>query len=147
MLNLTAVVLRLARPFVSGYLTQNPKFSDLFERHLQPSYYTTHARRLGSAPSESTLAGRRGGGGGASSSSVSSQVVADDPALAAGAASFVAEVFFLSQRYMHVGLLPAVHRCVHTYATLCSSCQMMSAAAVTDSDPIPLPSHLTQDSH
>eukprot|EP00878_Enallax_costatus_P008678 GHUV01009072.1.p1 GENE.GHUV01009072.1~~GHUV01009072.1.p1 ORF type:complete len:189 (+),score=48.96 GHUV01009072.1:1905-2471(+) len=68
MLNLTAAVLRLTKPFTSGYLTQNPKFQDLFSKHLSPSYYTTHAHRLGSATNEATLSGQRGVPGSSSSS-------------------------------------------------------------------------------
>jgi hypothetical protein len=112
MLTLTAAVLRLTEPFVSGYFKQNPKFKDLLSRHLDPTYYTTHASRLGSASNEPSLSGPRGTGGSSSSSSGGRQVVtvAADPAAAAGQASFIAEVFFIAQRYMRVGLMPAVHR-------------------------------------
>jgi hypothetical protein len=110
MLTLTAAVLRLTEPFVSGYLTQKPKFTDLLTRHLNPSYYTTHAARLGSASSEPSLSGQRGVAG--SSGSSSSSVVAADPGAAAGEASFISEVFFVAQRYIKVGLMPAVHRWV-----------------------------------
>jgi hypothetical protein len=119
MLNLTAAVLRLTKPFVAGYLAQSPKFADLFARHLSPGYYTSHAPRLGGASREPTLSGQRGvaasapaaGAAAAASSSSSSSGIAPDPAAASGAASFICEVFFLAQRFMHVGLLPAVNRC------------------------------------
>jgi hypothetical protein len=109
MLTLTAAVLRLTEPFISGYLTQKPKFTDLLTRHLNPSYYTTHTARLGGASSEACLSGQRGV---AASSSSSSAVVAADPGAAAGEASFISEVFFVAQRYIKVGLMPAVHRWV-----------------------------------
>ena len=113
MLTLTAAVLRLTEPFVSGYFKQNPNFKDLLSRHLNPTYYTTHASRLGSASNEPSLSGPRGTGGSSSSSSSRGRqvvTVAADPAAAAGQASFIAEVFFIAQRYMRVGLMPAVHR-------------------------------------
>lgn len=107
MLTLTAAVLRLTEPFVSGYFKQNPKFKDLLSRHLNPTYYTTHASRLGSASNEPSLSGPRGTSGSGGRQVVT---VAADPAAAAGQASFIAEVFFIAQRYMRVGLMPAVHR-------------------------------------
>lgn len=109
MLTLTAAVLRLTEPFVQGYLQQKPKFQDLLTRHLNPSYYTTHAARLGSAGSEPSLSGQRGVAGSSGSSS-SSSLIGADPAAAAGQASFISEVFFVAQRYIKVGLMPAVHR-------------------------------------
>jgi hypothetical protein len=36
--------------------------------------------------------------------------LADDPAAAAASASFVSEVFFIGQRFLRVGLMPAVAR-------------------------------------
>jgi hypothetical protein len=114
MLTLTAAVLLLTGPFVQGYLQQKPKFQDLLTRHLNPNYYTTHAARLGSAASEPSLSGQRGvagsSGGGSSSSSSGGSLIAADPAAAAGQASFITEVFFIAQRYIKVGLMPAVHR-------------------------------------
>jgi len=111
MLTLTAAVLRLTEPFVSGYLTQKPKFQDLLSRHLNPSYYTTHAARLGSAATEASLSGQRGVTGSSSSSGSSGgSMLAADPVAAASAASFITEVYFLAQRYMKVGLMPSVHR-------------------------------------
>jgi hypothetical protein len=117
MLTLTAAVLRLTAPFVSGYLTQQPKFQDLLSRHLNPSYFTTHATRLGSAATEASLSGQRGvsgssgsGSGSSSGSGLGLGVIAADPAAAAGQASFITEVFFVAQRYMKVGLMPSVHR-------------------------------------
>jgi hypothetical protein len=113
MLTLTAAVLRLTEPFVSGYFKQNPKFKDLLSRHLNPTYYTTHASRLGSASNEPSLSGPRGTSGSSSSSGSGGRqvvTVAADPAAAAGQASFIAEVFFIAQQYMRVGLMPAVHR-------------------------------------
>jgi hypothetical protein len=40
------------------------------------------------------------------------QPLADDPAAAAGEVSFIADVFFLTQRHLHASLMPAVHRCL-----------------------------------
>jgi hypothetical protein len=126
MLNLTAAVLRLTKPFTSGYLQQSPKFTDLLSRHLSPAYFSSRGTaRLGAGvAAEQSLSGERGmaaaaaaaaaGSSGSSggSSSGSGVVIAADPAAAAASASFIAEAFFIAQRYMHVGLLPAVHRCV-----------------------------------
>jgi hypothetical protein len=39
-------------------------------------------------------------------------LMADDPTAAAAETSFIADVFFLTQRHLHTGLMPAVHRCV-----------------------------------
>lgn len=112
MLTLTAAVLRLTAPFVSGFLTQQPKFQDLLTRHLSPAYYTTHAARLGAAATEASLSGQRGVAGSSSSGNGSSGLgmMAADPAAAASQASFITEVFFVAQRYMKVGLMPSVHR-------------------------------------
>jgi hypothetical protein len=112
MLTLTAAVLRLTKPFVSGYLTQNPKFGDLLTKHLNPSYYASHSHRLGSAVLETTLSGQRGSSAAAAGQQQQQQqyLLAGDPAAAAGSASFISEVFFVAQRYLHVGLMPAVHR-------------------------------------
>jgi hypothetical protein len=116
MLTLTAAVLRLTKPFVSGCLTQNPKFGDLLTKHLNPSFYASHKHRLGGAVLEATLSGQAGGVSAAATAANSQQqqqqqyLLAADPAAAAGAASFISEVFFLGQRYLHVGLMPAVHR-------------------------------------
>jgi hypothetical protein len=115
MLTLTAAVLRLTKPFVSGYLTQNPKFGDLLTKHLNPSYYSTHSHRLGGAAHETTLSGQRGSSSssnGAAGQQQQQYLLAFDPAAAAGSASFISEVFFVAQRYLHVGLMPAVHRSV-----------------------------------
>jgi hypothetical protein len=115
MLTLTAAVLRLTKPFVSGYLTQNPKFGDLLTKHLNPSYYASHKHRLGGAVLEATLSGQQGELSAAAAAGNNQQqqqqyLLAADPAAAAGAASFISEVFFVAQRYLHVGLMPAVHR-------------------------------------
>ncbi|KAF6265753.1 ubiquitin elongating factor core-domain-containing protein [Scenedesmus sp. NREL 46B-D3] len=123
MLTLTAAVLRLTKPFVSGYLTQNPKFCDLLTKHLNPSYYASHGHRLGSAVLETTLSGQRGSPADAAAGSSSTcggqqHLLAADPAAAAAAASFISEVFFVAQRYLHVGLMPAVHRYTKLYAHL-----------------------------
>jgi hypothetical protein len=40
MLNCSALLLRLAHPFVRGRLQGAPKFADLFSQHLDPAYYT-----------------------------------------------------------------------------------------------------------
>jgi hypothetical protein len=110
MLTLTAAVLRLTKPFVSGYLTQNAKFGDLLTKHLSPSYYASHRHRLGSAVLEPTLSDQRGAPAAVSQQQQQQYLLAADPAAAAGAASFISEVFFMAQRYLHVGLMPAVHR-------------------------------------
>lgn len=117
MLTLTAAVLRLTEPFVQGYLTQKPKFQDLFSRHLNPNYYTTHAARLGSASTEPSLSGQRGvaagssdGSSGSNGGSIGLGMLAADPAAAGQQVSFITEVFFVAQRYMRVGLMPSVHR-------------------------------------
>jgi hypothetical protein len=55
--NAAAIMLRFARPFVEGYLAKSPKFADLFERHLSPSYFASQHHRLGDATSSMTLAG------------------------------------------------------------------------------------------
>eukprot|EP00879_Flechtneria_rotunda_P009788 GHRR01010238.1.p1 GENE.GHRR01010238.1~~GHRR01010238.1.p1 ORF type:complete len:402 (+),score=186.96 GHRR01010238.1:50-1207(+) len=150
MLNLTAAILRLTKPFVSGYISQSNKFMDLFSKHLVPTHYMTHGHRLGSATAEATLSGERGvfgaaasAGGGSSSnnhipprpaaplaagsagssssngtSSSDDVLMAADPAAAAASASFIAEVFFIAQRYLRVGLLPAVNRFTKLYQQL-----------------------------
>lgn len=55
--NTTAIMLRFARPFIEGYLAKSPKFTDLFDKHLNPSYYTSQTHRLGDSSKAMTLAG------------------------------------------------------------------------------------------
>jgi len=115
-------MLRFARPFIEGYLAKAPKFSDLFDRHLSPSYYTSQAHRLGDATRSMTLAGNAGAEDTSASGQVSASrqvsffakeeggAAASTSGGGAGPPSFVADAFFLTQRMLHVGLLPAYHR-------------------------------------
>jgi hypothetical protein len=112
MLNCSALLLRLAHPFVRGRLQGAAKFQDLFTQHLDPSYFTTQARRLGSASSTASLSGQRGVASGAAAAAAlvpwyGGQLLAAEEA---GVPSFMADVFFVAQRHLHVGLLPAVAR-------------------------------------
>ncbi|GIL70129.1 hypothetical protein Vretifemale_999 [Volvox reticuliferus] len=135
LLNVTGGCLRLAQPFVNGWLdlyrngadplavvaaaaaappVALPRFADLFEKHLQPDYYRTQRHRLGDLSGVYNATGSRGSGG----------FTADDdppptaPTLLApgdavggeGAPSFMADVFFLTQLMMHVGPIPSVYR-------------------------------------
>jgi hypothetical protein len=142
MLNCCALLLRLAKPFTTGYLQHSPKFADLFTQHLNPDYYATQQRRLGSSPGAPTLSGQRGvvsnggvappNGSGTSTNGTAVPLVGSTTVGAAAAAaakpwygrdllveevgapgavpSFMADVFFMTQRHIHVGLMPAVNR-------------------------------------
>lgn len=55
--NLAAVTLRFARPFVGGFWSKSPKFADLMPKHLSPAYYATQPHRLQSLGAVSSLAG------------------------------------------------------------------------------------------
>ncbi len=59
MVNLSGVMLRFCRPFVSGYLEGGPagKFGDLFQKHLDPEYFAGQAARLGDLSKATVLAG------------------------------------------------------------------------------------------
>ena len=64
MSNLVGILLRFCRPFVSGYLESGRapggKFSDLFIRHLDPSYFATQGQRLGDLRGVNYLGGKIG---------------------------------------------------------------------------------------
>eukprot|EP00983_Pelagomonas_calceolata_P114208 1160071-Pelagomonas_calceolata.AAC.5 len=55
--NLAAVTLRFARPFVAGFWSGSPKFADLMPKHLMPAYYATQPHRMQCLQSVSSLAG------------------------------------------------------------------------------------------
>ncbi|GIL47684.1 hypothetical protein Vafri_4440 [Volvox africanus] len=135
LINVTGGCLRLAQPFVNGWLDlyRNgadplavvaagaaaappalPRFADLFEKHLRPDYYRTQRHRLGDLSGVYNTTGSRGSGG---------FTADDDPPTTAppllapgeavggeGAPSFMADVFFLTQLMMHVGPIPSVYR-------------------------------------
>eukprot|EP00878_Enallax_costatus_P005871 GHUV01006159.1.p1 GENE.GHUV01006159.1~~GHUV01006159.1.p1 ORF type:complete len:513 (+),score=160.68 GHUV01006159.1:14-1552(+) len=69
----------------------------------------------------------------AAGSSVDGFVMAVDPAAAAAGASFVTEVFFIGQRYFHVGLMPAVHRFQKLYQHLWDTYSDSVAKAAAES--------------
>ncbi|GLC54869.1 hypothetical protein PLESTB_000914600 [Pleodorina starrii] len=137
LLNVTGGCLRLAQPFVNGWLdlyrsgadplaaaaaacggaaaaTPLPRFADLFDKHLRPDYYRTQRHRLGDLSAVFNATGSRGSGG---------FTADDDPPSAAppllapvdavggeGSPSFMADVFFLTQLLMHVGPIPSIYR-------------------------------------
>ncbi|KIZ03660.1 hypothetical protein MNEG_4303 [Monoraphidium neglectum] len=152
-INLTAVLLRMARPFVQGALQGSPKFADLFTKHLSPSWYRTQRRRrlaeVAGVP-VATLSGDRGivegdgGEGGDQGAKPPPPLMADDPTAAAAETSFIADVFFLTQRHLHTGLMPAVHRhnklMEHFYRSLAASGAWPPGARAA-----PLEWHLAQD--
>lgn len=123
-LSLVAVALRFCRPFVSGFLEGQPKFRDVLTKHLSPDYYTRAAHRLPGLEKEATLAGEKGlarttSGASASSSGANGAMAGSavcgsgtlrDPLEGPDAPSFVADCFFITQRLMHVGLVPAYRR-------------------------------------
>uniref|UniRef100_A0A7S3VL76 Ubiquitin conjugation factor E4 core domain-containing protein n=1 Tax=Dunaliella tertiolecta TaxID=3047 RepID=A0A7S3VL76_DUNTE len=126
--NLAAVTLRFARPFVAGFWSGSPKFADLMPKHLMPAYYATQPHRMQCLQSVSSLAGERGFSvanavaqlrESPSTSSILPQMcspvasahgyAADTPG-GPGSPSFIADCFFLAQKMLHVGIMPAVFR-------------------------------------
>ncbi|KXZ55998.1 hypothetical protein GPECTOR_2g1550 [Gonium pectorale] len=83
LLNVTGGCLRLAQPFVAGWLdlyrsghdpvaaatsgapapAAGPRWSDLFDKHLRPDYYRTQRHRLGDLSQVFNATGSRGAGG------------------------------------------------------------------------------------
>ncbi|PNW74777.1 hypothetical protein CHLRE_12g510300v5 [Chlamydomonas reinhardtii] len=135
LLNVTGGCLRLAQPFVSGWLDlyreghdpvaaclaaaaagapapAAPRWTDLLDKHLRPEYYVTQKHRLGDLSGVFNATGSRGAGG---------YTADDDPPTAApplllagdspdSGPSFIADVFFLTQLMLHVGPMPTVYR-------------------------------------
>jgi ubiquitin-protein ligase len=117
----------------AGEAAARQRWGDLFSRHLSPDYYSSPVgkRRLGPRHGlEPTLAGGRGvlaedaeeealGAAGATRGFLAPLEESGGGASAGGGAasssssappSFIADTFFLAQRYLHVFLVPAVNR-------------------------------------
>ncbi|EFJ50717.1 hypothetical protein VOLCADRAFT_116740 [Volvox carteri f. nagariensis] len=137
LLNVTGGCLRLAQPFVNGWLDlyRNgadplaataaaaaggstlqplPRFADLFDKHLRPEYYRTQRHRLGDLSGVYNAQGSRGSGGFTADddppTTAPPLLVPGDMVGGEGSPSFMADVFFLTQLMMHVGPIPCVYR-------------------------------------
>lgn len=77
-------------------------------QHLDPAYYQRQAHRLASGGRERSLAGTMLPTAGPASAASYPFVSPDRPD--SEASHFVAEMFFMTQRWVHIGLLPAVYR-------------------------------------
>ncbi|KAK9823993.1 hypothetical protein WJX72_006841 [[Myrmecia] bisecta] len=97
MVGATATCLRFCKPFLGGQAKHLV--------HLDPKYYATQAHRVGSAYRDTTLAGRD-----APPAEFSGRPFLSPDRDPGEAPHFVAECFFLTQRMIHTGLMPAVHR-------------------------------------
>ena len=130
-LGATGLALRLCRPF----LEPDEKWFSRFD----PSYYADAGPfRLPGAAREPRLDGNmldgdEGDEGGAKAAAVR-PFLAPDPA---AAPHFVADCFFLAQRFLHVGFMPAVNRFLEGWDRLARSA---AAAAGGPSGPRPPPS-------
>jgi hypothetical protein len=77
-------------------------------QHLGPAYYQHQAHRLAGGGRERSLAGTMLPAAAPASAASYPFVSPDRPD--SEAPHFVAEVFYMTQRWVHVGLLPAVYR-------------------------------------
>jgi hypothetical protein len=97
-----AVALRACRPFLATPAKQEDAL-----RHLAPAFYAAHAHRLPGAARERAL----GGAPRALEAGGRAPYPAVSPDRADGAAPhYIAEVFFATQRLVHVAYVPAAYR-------------------------------------
>ncbi|MEW5312636.1 MAG: hypothetical protein WDW38_004255 [Sanguina aurantia] len=119
MVNTVALCLKLCNPFINDHLLQHnrdntapAKFKAL--EKLTADYYLLNPHRVGSMQAIATLAGERGtGAAGTALEGVSGFLSPKGLSTV-----FIPDIFFITQKLVHVGLITALHRFTSLYSHL-----------------------------